>query len=432
MKHKITAVSGIAEEMRVAPGDTLLSINGAAVKDVLDYRFMVWEEELLLEIAKPSGEIWELEIEKDADEDLGLEFENGLMGCARTCCNQCVFCFIDQMPPGLRPSLYVKDDDPRLSFLQGNYVTLTNLSDAEAARIARYHLSPLHISVHAADAALRQKMMGYRRECDVFAPLRRFAAAGITMHFQIVLCQGHNDGAALDATIEALWALYPHGASLSVVPVGLTRYREGLAEVLPWGADGAAQVVAQVAAWQARCLREHGTAFVFCADEWYIKAGLPLPPYAHYEDFPQLENGVAMAALFRQEFLEALAAQPSQKAAKHAGIVTGRAAEGLMRELAVAFNAKHGAQVDVLPVENHFFGPQVTVSGLLTGQDVMAQAAGFGGGVLFLPPNMFRDGTTQTLDDVSAEAMAATLRVPVQVGNENGGAFANQLLEETV
>jgi len=390
--HKIIDVenNSIAAELEIEPGDKLLSINNQKITDVLDYRFMIQNEELTLEIEKPNKEIWEIEIEKDETEDLGIIFESGLMDKQRACNNRCIFCFVDQMPKGLRPSLYFKDDDPRLSFLSGNYVTLTNLTQAEAERVARYHLSPLHISVHAADTDLRCKMMGNPKAGKLFEHLQLFYDAGITMHFQIVLVKDVNDGLALDNTIAALAKL---GSSLSVVPVGLTKYRDGLYPIKPFSKEDAVTVIRQVSNWEG---------FAYCSDEWYINADIPMPDYEYYGDFPQLENGVGMWALFEQEH---------RLFPESAGIVTGVAAQNLIKKLA--------PDSKIYVIKNDFFGHQVTVSGLLTGQDIVAQvgkkAVQDGCKTLILPRNMFRDGTECTLDDMTREEIERQVGVKVEI-----------------
>jgi len=394
--HKIKEIEtdSIADELGLEAGDILLTINGQKVADVFDYRYMIQEEELTLELEKTNtGEIWELEIEKDETDDLGIIFESGLMDKPRDCRNKCIFCFVDQMPKGMRKSLYFKDDDPRLSFLSGNYVSLTNLDHYEAGRIARYHLSPLHISVHAAEPALRRKMLGNSKSDELFEHLHRFKEAGITMHFQIVLCKGVNDGAALDDTIGAL---LPLGDSLSVVPVGLTKFREGLYPLSPFTQEDAIKVIAQV--------EKISVGFAYCSDEWYIKAGLPMPPYEYYRDFPQLENGVGMWALFEREF--------AGKEDSKTGIVTGEAAFTLMQKLMP--NTK------VFAVRNDFFGSNITVSGLLTAKDIIKQIPDqlvTETNRLLLPGNMFRVGTEYTLDNVSRMEIEQKLGVAVQIGD---------------
>jgi len=429
--------------MELEPGDILLTINGQTIADVLDYRFMIQEEALLLEIEKSNGEIWELDIEKEESDDLGLVFESGLMDQPRACRNHCIFCFMDQLPKNMRPSLYFKDDDPRLSFLSGNYVTLTNLTPAEAKRIARYHLSPLHISVHAADPKLRGQMLNNpeAKSGSLFDHLRRFSDAGITMHFQIVLCKGINDGLALDNTIGALLDLGPGAASLSIVPVGLTQYRDGLYPLEAFSPEDAKGVIRQAEKWQAHAFKLQGTSFAYCADEWYVKAGISLPCYDHYEDFPQLENGVGMWALFEQEFMQGLksALKSAQKSAVPfekegaIGIVTGEAAQDLMEQLIAQTSKFICRSVKLYPVQNNFFGRTVTVSGLLTGGDIINQvgekAKQDGCTCLFLPKNMFRAETEYTLDDITREEIEQALGLPVYIGDADGEMFAKELLD---
>ncbi|MCL1843738.1 MAG: DUF512 domain-containing protein [Defluviitaleaceae bacterium] len=486
MKHEILKVApnSIAQELGILPGDFLLRINGTKITDVLDYQFATQEEELVLEIEKPGNppEIWELEIEKDAEEDLGLGFLQPLMSPALRCCNKCIFCFVDQQPQGLRPSLYVKDDDPRLSFLHGNYVTLTNLTEKEIRRIAGYHLSPLRISVHAADLELRKKMMGCKNAGKLFDALAIFADAGIKMHFQAVLCKGINDGKHLDYTIKTLAAL--KGAeSLAIVPAGITRHRQDLAPLEPFGAPEALAVISQIENFQKKCLKSTGRAFVFAADEWYIIAGFGmtnrinepiertkcLPDYHQYENFPQLDNGVGMLRLFEHEFNVASETKTGVAKLKTAmlktggtaelktamlkiGIVTGYAAAEFMREIAATFEAQnHGAEITVYPIENNFFGKNITVSGLLTGQDIIEQLKNrvlltprqsfalqnFAtplGDVLFLPENAFRIATefdepgVIMLDGTTRAQLSDALGVRIEIGSADGEAFYAQLL----
>jgi putative radical SAM enzyme (TIGR03279 family) len=429
LPHLIVNVlpDSIAEEMEISTGDFLLTVNGKNCADVLDYRYLTHDELVTLEIEKPDGEIWELEIEKDEDEDLGLEFDKPLMDDARRCKNKCVFCFIDQLPPSLRESLYFKDDDARLSFLSGNYVTLTNVTREEAERIAFYHLSPLRISVHAMEPELRVKLTGNPNAGGLNKTLNLFNGAGITMHFQIVLCSGLNDGAHLDYSISELSKLRPGAASLSVVPAGLSRHREGLYPLKPFTQAEAAEVIAQVSEWQSRLRGGMGTAFVFCADEFYLQAGLPVPDYAHYEDFPQLENGVGMLALFKKGFYDAY--HPAAVKRKTA-IITGKAAAGFIRGL-----VKNIENVLVYEIENEFFGPLITVSGLLTGGDIIRQAGARvqedGVERLFVPANAFRHGTEVMLDDVTLTDLHVALGLDVSIGPADGGDFYRSLIFST-
>ncbi|MCL1845828.1 MAG: DUF512 domain-containing protein [Defluviitaleaceae bacterium] len=466
MKHKIAEIlpESIAFETGIEPGDFLISINGEKIRDVLDYRFAVQSEELLLEIEKAScgvnatgaepdfappgeedwgspphcGEIWEIEIEKDGDEDLGMVFARPLMDETRRCVNKCIFCFIDQQPPDLRDSLYIKDDDVRLSFLHGNYVTLTNLSDAEIRRIAGYHLSPLKISVHAADTDLRKKMMGCgsRAAENLFKTLQIFGDAGIKMHFQAVICKGVNDGKYLDETISALRRV--RGAeSLAIVPAGITRHREGLFPLEQFTAFEAKKILETVRAAQKICRAETGTNFVFASDEWYVLSGEELPLYEDYEDFPQLDNGVGMLRIFEREFNFRLREHVSSRTcasgaqcAQKIGIITGQAAEKFMRRLADTFeSANPGTKITIHAVKNNFFGENITVSGLLTGTDIIAQLKGnITAHALFLPQNAFRQATETMLDGVTRAELADALGVPVHIGSADGGEFFKSMI----
>ncbi|MCL1998970.1 MAG: DUF512 domain-containing protein [Turicibacter sp.] len=394
--------NSIAEEIGLVAGDILISVNDRQIIDVLDYRFAISAEKLSLELQRHDGEIWELEIEKDEMDDLGLVFD-GIMDDVRACHNSCIFCFMDQLPKDMRQTLYFKDDDLRLSFLSGNYVTLTNITDEEADRIANYHLSPLHISVHSTDANLRTQLLGNPKAADLFDHLKRFRAAGIVMHYQIVLCKGVNDS-TLEETISDLLRFQDAAtvkfSSISVVPVGLTKHRHGLYYIEPFTKEDAIKIINQVQYWQEVAKKILDTNFVYCSDEWYIKADLPFPPYEHYESFPQLDNGVGMSVLFERNF------NPEGFSADF-GVVTGEAASWLISKLFPKQN--------IYVVKNNFFGDTVTVSGLLTGQDIVEQigenAKHDGCQGLYLPKNMFRDELT--LDDMHKNDLEQALGLPI-------------------
>ncbi|MCL1884901.1 MAG: DUF512 domain-containing protein [Defluviitaleaceae bacterium] len=434
--HEIAKIvpGSIAWELEIAPGDFLLQINGKEIQDVLDYRFEVESEELLLEVQKGgnpsegSGEIWELEIEKDAEEDLGIVFKEPLMSKKRECTNKCIFCFVEQQPKGLRPSLYVKDDDIRLSFLHGNYVTLTNLSVNEIERIAGYHLSPLRISVHASDLGVREKMMNNKNAKNLFNALEIFSEAEIKMHFQVVLCKGVNDG-ILEETIMALQNI--KGAeSLAVVPAGITRHREGLYPLQPFSGSEAGNILRIVKNYQEIYREKVGKSFVFAADEWYIMSGEALPNYEQYEDFPQLDNGVGMLRLFEQEFLDVLKnSKPKETRKITIGIITGQAAANHMQNLASAYEKQFShTKIMIHPIRNDFFGENITVSGLLTGTDIIAQLKGkITADMLFIPENAFRVNTEEMLDGTTLESLAAELNAPIKIGSTNGSIFKKQL-----
>ena len=422
--HRISRVipGSIAQELELEEGDRLVSINGEAVEDVFDYRFMIQEEELTVIVLKESGEEWELSIEKDPEEDLGLEFENGLMDEYRSCSNRCIFCFIDQMPPGMRKTLYFKDDDARLSFLQGNYITLTNLSEHDMERILRYRLSPVNVSFHTTNPELRCRMLGNRFAGEALEKARRLCApgTGIEINGQIVLCRGINDGAELDRTLTDLIELKPGLKSVSVVPVGLTRFREGLFPLEPFTKEDAVKVLAQIRAFQEKSMEIDGTHFVHASDEWYLLAGEDIPPADAYDGYEQLENGVGMLRLLMDEFDGALrlAEESGQnpEPAKRT-LVTGRLMGSTIQSFADrTMELYPQLELVVREIRNDFFGERITVSGLLTGQDIIAQLSGTDiGDEILMPRNLLRAGETVLLDDVTLEDIERELETPVRV-----------------
>jgi putative radical SAM enzyme (TIGR03279 family) len=297
----------IAEEAGIEKGDCILSINNENISDVFDYRFLTINEELNLEIRKMNGEIWEVEIEKDEYEDLGIEFESFMMDEARSCTNKCIFCFIDQLPKGMRETLYFKDDDSRLSFLTGNYVTLTNISDEELERIIHYRMSPINVSVHTTNLQLRAKMLSNRFAVNILERIKKFVDGGITLNCQIVLCRGINDGEELNRTLFDLTGFYPGVNSISIVPVGLTKHRQGLEKLIPYDNESSKEVLALIDTWQQKMINRYNSRIVYPADEFFIMSGQEIPEHDYYEDFPQIENGVGLIALFKQQFDEYLA-----------------------------------------------------------------------------------------------------------------------------
>ena len=432
--HVIRSVEpeSIAAELGLEPGDVLLSVDGREMKDVFDYRFFTKNEEIVLLVRKGDGEEWELEIEKDEDEDLGIEFESGLMDDYRSCSNHCIFCFIDQNPRGMRETLYFKDDDARLSFLQGNYVTLTNMRDEDIDRIIAYRLQPINISVHTTDPELRVKMLRNRFAGQVLERIRRLYEADITMNGQIVLCRGINDGDELRRTIRDLSAFIPCMQSVSVVPVGLTRFREGLYPLEPFTGEDAREVLAIIHEEQERCMAAHGTHFIHAGDEWYILAGQPIPPAESYDGYCQLENGVGMMRLLTDEFLEALEeAEDREGLTGKCTIVVGMAAADLYRDLMGRLEAKFpGIEAVVAPIRNDFFGERITVSGLLTGQDLIAQLTGrdLGAGIL-ITSDMLRSGEDVFLDDLTVADVERGLGKPVVVYRRNGEELLRAILD---
>lgn len=424
----------IAEELEITPGDEFLSINGSEIEDVFDYHYLLNDDYIELLMRKSDGEEWELEIEKDYDEDLGVEFENSLMDEYRSCSNHCVFCFIDQMPPGMRETLYFKDDDSRLSFLQGNYVTLTNMSDHDIDRIIRYHLAPINISFHTTNPELRCRMLHNRFAGDIFPKVKRLWEAGIEMNGQIVLCKGINDGEELERSIRDLSEYMPHLSSVSVVPVGLSRYRENLTPLEPFTKEDAREVLAILNKWRGKLYRQHGNHFIHAGDEWYILAGLPIPDQEEYDGYPQLENGVGMLRLLEEEVGEALAMRKPDGRKYEISIATGELAAPYIRKHLEAVRALYpGITGEVYAVRNDFFGTSITVSGLVTGQDLKKQLKGKHlGERLLIPCNMLRAGENVFLDDVTVEELEQYLGVPVQVVDPSGEDFVRAVTEEKI
>lgn len=433
-KHKITKVlpDSIAEELGIQTGDLLVSINGEAIEDIFDYQFLVNDEEILILIEKPNGEEWEFEIEKEFDEDIGIEFEEGLMDEYKSCRNKCIFCFIDQMPKGMRGTLYFKDDDSRLSFLQGNYITLTNMKLSDIKRMIRYRMEPINISIHTTNPMLRCKMLNNRFAGDLLEKMNLLKEADITMNGQIVLCKGINDGGELENSIRTLTDYLPCLQSLSVVPVGLTKYRDGLYPLEPFEKEDAIKVLAIIHKWQQYCMETYGTHFVHASDEWYLLAEMELPEEERYDGYLQLENGVGMERLLENEFLEALdGLSVDIERKKQITIATGKLAAPLLEKLCSLFRQKFpNIFIQVIPIRNDFFGERITVSGLLTGQDVMRQLMGKNlGDKLLLPCNLLRSGEEVFLDDVTLREVKNALQVKVDIVKSSGQDLIKALLD---
>ena len=427
--------NSIAHELGIEPGDFLVSINEQEIHDVFDYRYYCADTELLLEIEKKNGERWQFDIEKDEMEDLGIEFTTSLLDEEKSCHNKCIFCFIDQLPGGMRETLYFKDDDARLSFLYGNYITMTNLSDDEINRIIRYRMSPVNISVHTTNPKLRVKMLSNRFAGDILEKVERFTSQGIIVNSQIVLCPGINDGEELDRTISDLTALAPELHSISVVPVGITRFREGLAQLTPFNKESASKVVDQIEDWQKKLLKEHGSRIVYLADELYIMAGRPLPGYDAYEDFPQIENGVGMVSSLEYEVNGALKELEEKHISsireKTVSIATGVSVFEHFKKITENIERRiKGLKINVYPVENTFFGSGVTVTGLLTSCDLIRVLKDKElGEQLLLCKNMFKADTTIMLDDVTADELEDKLDVKIQIVESDGYAFIDTLVK---
>lgn len=433
-KHKITKVlaDSIAWELGIQEGDFLVSVNGESIEDIFDYQFLVNDEEIIILIEKTDGEEWEFEIEKEYDEELGLEFEEGLMDEYKSCRNKCIFCFIDQMPKGMRDTLYFKDDDSRLSFLQGNYITLTNMKISDIKRMIRYRMEPINISVHTTDGALRCRMLNNRFAGDLLEKMNLLKEAEITMNGQIVLCKGINDGVVLENSIRELTAYLPCLQSLSVVPVGLTKFRDGLYPLEPFEKEDAKEVLAVIHKWQQYCMETYGTHFVHASDEWYLLADIELPKEEQYDGYLQLENGVGMERLLENEFLEAfLKLEPDSGRKKQITIATGTLAAPLLKKLCGWFRQKFpNIFISVIPIRNDFFGERITVSGLLTGGDIICQLTGKNlGDKLLLPCNLLRSGEEVFLDDVTLAEVKNALQVKVDIVKSSGQDLIKALLD---
>ncbi len=427
----VTAVApgSIAAELGIMPGDVVAQIDGTDICDYFDYQYLASGTRIEMTVIRPDGDAYLFEIENEAQEDLGLSFDGMLFGGAKSCANRCVFCFIDQLPRGMRKTLYFKDDDTRLSFLYGNYVTLTNMSEAEFSKIIRYRISPVNISLHTVDPQLRIAMLRNKRAGEVMGLIRRLHDAGIAMNMQVVLCPHLNDGEKLDETISAMAALAPGVESISVVPVGLTRYREGLYPMEAFDGARARAVIRQVEAHQERLLAQIGTRLVYLSDEFYILAGEPIPPYETYEAFPQIENGVGMIASMQQEFTEALQDAVCHSTA-HRSIATGEFSYDFIRGLVNTLQMRYNTAIDVFPIHNAFFGGGVTVSGLLCGCDLIAQLSGKDlGETLYITKSMLRAEGDVFLDDVTVAEVERALGVRVVPVANDGYDFVQKLLQ---
>ncbi len=413
---------------RVACGDTVVSINGNEILDVLDYKFFAYDPVLDVRLRRPDGTEYSLRVHKDEGGDLGLDFESYLMDAPRACSNACVFCFIDQLPRGMRRTMYFKDDDARLSFLLGNYITLTNLSPREVERIIALHVSPINVSVHTMNPELRCRMLRNPRAGESIEIMRRFASAGIVMNCQIVCCPGLNDGEELLRSMRELAALWPAVHSVSIVPVGLTKFREKLYPLTPFTKEHAAETLDQVEAFAASCLREHGSRIFFCADELYIKAGRELPPDEAYEEYTQLENGVGTLRLLETEFLGALRLADAPDGLDFS-IATGvSAAPYFEKLLAMAKAAFPGLGGHVYAIENDFFGHSINVTGLITGGDLIRQLRGRELGTrLLISQNMLRRREMDFLDDVTLEQASAALGLPIYPVEADGFALCDAM-----
>ena len=413
---------GIGEELGIEPGDKLLAINGNEIQDVFDYYYYEESEQLLLLIEKPDGEEWELEIEKDEDESLGIEFDQSLMDEYRSCRNKCMFCFIDQMPKGMRETLYFKDDDSRLSFLQGNYITLTNMSDHDVERIVKYRLEPINISFQTTNPELRCKMLHNRFAGEALKKVDILYRGQIEMNGQIVLCKGLNDGEELERTIRDLTGYLPYLKSVSIVPVGLTKYRDGLYPLEPFTKEDAREVLSVIHRWQEKIYQEHGIHMIHAGDEWYVLAEEEVPEEARYDGYLQLENGVGMMRLLFNEVQEALSAVTGDGRQREISLATGRLMYPYIGKILEEIRKKFpNITTHLYAIRNDFFGERITVSGLITGQDLTGQLKGQPlGERLLLPCNMLKIGEPVFLDDFTLEEVENSLQVKTDIVKSSG------------
>ncbi len=437
-KHIISEIvrGSIAEEMGLEPGDAIISINGNEIEDIFDYQYYSMDSELNIVVESKDGEECLLEIEKDEDEELGIIFDNGLMDNYRSCHNKCIFCFIDQNPPGMRESLYFKDDDSRLSFLQGNYVTLTNMSDHDVDRIIKYNLSPINISFHTMNPELRCRMLNNRFAGEALKKVERFYEAGITMNGQIVLCPGWNDGKELEYSINELMKYLPVLESVSVVPVGLTRFRDGLEKLRAFTPEECGEVIDIIEKYQKTAYERSGLHFIHASDELYIVAGRDLPESERYDDYRQIDNGVGKARFIIDDFnetLERVRSNPEICAAirpRTVSTVTGTLTTGMNEEFACRIEETFpGVKVNVYTILNDFYGHGITVTGLLVGSDIINQLRGKElGERLYLPETCLRSGSDEFLDDVRVPELEDALQCGVSIVKSSGRDFVFSML----
>ncbi len=421
--------ASIADAVGLEPGDTLLSINGQPVEDLLDYQFYSQDDNITLVIEKKNGETWSVDIEKDFDDELGLLFEGVVFDRIRLCRNRCMFCFIDQMPPAMRETLYVKDDDYRYSFLFGNYITLTNLSDDDWNKLESMRLSPLYVSVHTTSGPLRQQMMKNPRAAHIMEDLQRLKQAGIQVHTQIVLCPDLNDGQELVKSINELADLYPSVQSVGIVPVGLTGHRDKLPHLRTFTAQEARELIEEVNQWRNTFRSRFGIGFVYLADEFYVKAGIPVPPADYYDDYSQIENGIGLIRLFMDDWQEIKRDLPNQIDPVQVFLITGESARTVMQTFAEDLNRVKGLGVEVIVVPNQYFGGGVTVTGLLTGTDIInCLQDNYRGKKVVIPEVLLQEGSTMLLDNITLEEIASRTGVVIRTTDGSARSLVEAVL----
>lgn len=420
----------IAEEMEIEAGDFLLSVNETEIKDILDYKYQIFDEFIVVTIEKPNGEIWDLEIEKEENEDLGLIFEEQLIDKPRSCANKCIFCFMDQLPPKVRDTLIFKDDDFRLSFMTGNYVTFTNSGYRDLDRIINYHLSPINVSVHATDPEVRKMMLNNKNAGMILDYIKYLTEHGIGVNAQIVLCPNINDGKILDKTIMDLASFYPNLLSIAIVPVGLSKHREGLYKLKGFDKESASKLIDQVEAWQDKFMDKYGNNLVFCADEFYIKAEREIPDSSRYGNFEQLEDGIGLLAYFSVNFNKSLMRFKPRIINKTVSIATGKSAYKFIREKAdILEKTFKGLKINVYSIENNFFGPEITVTGLITGSDLIDGLKDKEiGEYLIIDRKMLKDDEDIFLDNVTLDEVKKALKTTILMTESLGKGFINTIV----
>lgn len=420
----------IAEEIGLRPGDELVSINGKKIKDYIDYKFQISDENIILSVKKDNGEQWDCEIEKEYDEELGIDFENPLMDKINTCRNKCMFCFVDQLPEGMRKSLYIKDDDSRLSFLYGNFITLTNLSEDEISRIIKYHISPIKISVHTTNSELRKLMIGNKNAGNVLEILRRFSDASILMDCQIVLCRDVNDGKELDKTLEDLSKMHPNIRSIAVVPVGLTKFRHNLKKLEAFDEKSSMDLLNQIEQKQNDFINKLGTRFVFASDEFYILSDKKIPSEVEYEEFNLIENGVGLLSSFNKQVDKTISNMNDNeiKLSREYTVVTGVAAYRYMKEIVDKIKNDDINNINVISIKNNFFGKNITVAGLVTGSDIIDQLKNKNCRNIIIPSCMLKSDGNVFLDDITISDIEKRLDTKVYVCDVDGEEFVKLLI----
>lgn len=431
-KNIITKIEkgSIAEELEIKPGDILISINNEKIEDIIEYKYLCCDEYIEMEILTKENELILFEIEKEIDEDIGIEFENPIIDSVKSCRNKCVFCFIDQLPQGMRDTLYFKDDDSRLSFLQGNFITMTNMGEKEIEKMIKYKISPINVSIHTTDSDLRIKMLGNRFAGNILENMSKLAKAEITMNGQIVLVKNLNDKENLEKTINDLKILHPYLNSVAVVPIGITKYRENLYPVEIFDKESSIAVINQIHKLQEALLKELGTRFVFLSDEFYMMAGYEMPEENEYEGFVQLENGVGLTKKLEIEFLESINDIQNKKVSRQISIATGTSAFNFISEISEKLcKVVQGLQVKVYKIKNEFFGETITVSGLITGSDIINQLKDQDlGDILLIPRSMMKADEDIFLDNITIKDLEKALNVEVQISEIDGKSFVKNVV----